>query len=305
MRLRLPLAVAAVAALLATGCAGDESPAQTTENPTSGDFPVTVGDVTLAEQPTAIISLSPTVTEMLFAIGAGSQVVAVDEFSNYPPEAPTTDLSGYTPNPEAIAAYDPDLVVISAYAEELVPQLTSLGIPVHVAPDTAVTLDDVYQQIEELGALTGHRSEAEALVAEMSAEIEELVAQVPDREEPLTYFYELDDQLYTVTSESFVGTLFSMVGLQSIADEHDVDGTGYPQLSVEIVLQSDPDVIFLADTKCCGQSVETVKARDGWDELTAVQQDRIVELDDDIASRWGPRIVELLRQAVDAVTQIS
>ena len=115
---------------------------------------------------------------MLFAIGAGSQVVAVDEFSNYPPEAPTTDLSGYTPNPEAIAAYDPDLVVISAYAEELVPQLTSLGIPVHVAPDTAVTLDDVYQQIEELGALTGHRSEAEALVAEMSAEIEELVAQV-------------------------------------------------------------------------------------------------------------------------------
>jgi iron complex transport system substrate-binding protein len=307
MRLRLPLAVAAVAALLASGCAGDDAPTEPadTTNATGGDYPVTVGDVTLTEQPTAIVSLSPTVTEMLFAIGAGSQVVAVDEFSNYPPEAPTTDLSGYTPNAEAIATYEPDLVVISSYADDLVPQLTPLGIPVHVAPDTAVTLDDVYTQIEELGALTGRRSEAEALVDEITTEIEELVAQVPEREEPLTYYYELDDQLYTVTSESFVGTLLSMVGLESIADAHDVDGTGYPQLSAEIVVQSDPDVIFLADTKCCGQSAETVAARDGWGELTAVQEGHIVELDDDIASRWGPRIVELLRLAVDAVTRIS
>jgi len=265
---------------------------------------VTVGDLTLTEQPTAIISLSPTVTEMLFAIGAGPQVVAVDEFSNYPPEAPTTDLSGYTPNLEAIAGYQPDLVVISAYAEDLVPQLNSLDIPVHVAPDNAVTLDDVYAQIEDLGALTGHRAEAEALVEQMSREIDELVAQVPQREEPLTYYYELDDQLYTVTSESFVGTLLALAGLESIGDAHDVDGTGYPQLSAEVVVQSDPDLIFLADTKCCGQSAETVAARDGWEDVTAVREGRIVELDDDIASRWGPRIVDLLRVVVDAVSRI-
>src|SRR5690606_11605561 len=110
---------------------------------------------------------------------------------------PTTDLSGYTPNVEAIAGYQPDLVVISAYAEDLVPQLTDLGIPVHVAPDTAVTLDDVYGQIEDLGALTGHTEEAQALVAQMAQEIDQLVASVPEREEPLTYYYELDDQLYS------------------------------------------------------------------------------------------------------------
>lgn len=305
MKLRLPLAAVAVAALLVGGCA-DDSATEPTATPTAAGagYPVTVGDLTLTAQPTAIISLSPTVTEMLFAIGAGPQVVAVDEYSTYPPEAPTTDLSGYTPNVEAIAGYQPDLVVISAYAEDLVPQLTDLGIPVHVAPDTAVTLDDVYGQIEDLGALTGHTEEAQALVAQMAQEIDQLVASVPEREEPLTYYYELDDQLYSVTSESFVGHLFSLVGLRSIADEYDVDGTGYPQLSAEVIVQSDPDVIFLADTRCCGQSAETVAARDGWDEITAVREGRVVELDDDIASRWGPRIVDLLRVVVDAVRQV-
>lgn len=303
MRLRFPLALATAVVLLATGCGESADPAAVDSGSEFPGYPVTVGDLTLTAQPTSIVSLSPTVTEMLFAVGAGDQVIAAEEYSNYPPDAPTTDLSGFIPNVEAIAGYQPDLVIISSGADEIVPQLTALDIPVHVAPDTAVTLDDVYQQLIDLGGLTGHPDQARELVEQMSEEITKLVADLPARDAPLTYYYELDDQLYTVTSQTFVGTLFTMVGLANIADAHDSDQTGYLQLSAEIVVDANPDMIFLADTKCCGQTAQTVAARDGWAEIEAVRTGQIVELDDDIASRWGPRIVDLLREIVDAVSQ--
>jgi iron complex transport system substrate-binding protein len=93
-----------------------------------------------------------------------------------------------------------------------------------------------------------------------------------------------------------------MAGLDNIADPADADGSkgGYPQLSEEFIVKADPDFVFLADTKCCGQSAATVKARSGWAGLTAVKQDQIVALDDDIASRWGPRVVDLFRTIVAA-----
>jgi iron complex transport system substrate-binding protein len=271
----------------------------------TAEFPVTVtaanGDVTLDEQPTAIVSLSPTATEMLFAIGAGDQVTAVDDVSTYPSEAPTTDLSGFEPNVEAIAGYDPDLVVIADDGADLSTALGELDIPVIVAP-AAQTLDDTYAQIEQLGAATGHDAEAAALVERMRDDIDKLTGDLPETEEPRTYYHELDDTYYTVTSDTFIGQVYELAGLTSIADEVDDDAGGYPQLSEEFIIDADPDLIFLADTKCCGQTAETVAQRPGWDQITAVRDGAVVELDDDVASRWGPRIVDLLRTVGDAVT---
>jgi cobalamin transport system substrate-binding protein len=240
-----------------------------------------------------IVSMSPTATEMLFAIGAGGQVVAVDSNSSYPREAPKTDLSAYQPNIEAIAGYQPDLVVYSDDPGELAAGLAKLGIPAMKQP-AATGLDDTYTQIDQLGRATGHVAEAGRLTATMRAEIAKIVAAGrPERH--LTYYHELDKNLYTATSKTFIGQLYRLLGLDNIADAADKDKTGYPQLSAEYVVKADPDLIFLADTKCCGQSARTVAARDGWDQITAVKADGVVELDDDVASRWGPRVVDFLK----------
>ena len=262
-------------ALLAGGCGQDGT--------TSGAS---------APRPQRIVSLSPTATEMLFAIGAGGQVVAVDSNSNYPAEAPRTELASLQPNLEAIAGYKPDLVVYSDDPGELKAGLDRLGIPVLHQP-AATDLDDTYAQLDQLGRATGHEDEAGQVATTMRAEIEKIAASRPER--PLTYYHELDKNLYTATSKTFIGQLYGQLGLRNIADAADKEGTGYPQLSAEYVVKADPDLIFLADTKCCGQSARTVAARDGWDELTAVRTGGVVELDDDVASRWGPRVVDFLK----------
>jgi iron complex transport system substrate-binding protein len=267
-------------------------------------YPVTVGDLTLDAQPMRIISLSPTATEMLYAVGAGAQVVAVDEYSNYPEEAAAlgTMLSGFEPNIEAISGFMPDLVIASYDPGTLVEQLGALNIPVFIA-NAATSIDNVYEQIEQIGLLTGHADTALQLAAQMQTEIEAAIAGVVPPVEPISYFYELDNTLYSVTSNTFVGQIFNLFGLRNIADNVE-SGNDYPQLSAEVVVSSDPDLIFLADTKCCNETAETVAARDGWGGLKAVTNNHIVELDDDVASRWGPRIVELVVAIRDAVAMV-
>jgi iron complex transport system substrate-binding protein len=300
---RVPIIIAVSAALLLAGCtAGGQEPDSPGASPPDG-FPVTVGEVTLDAPPTAIVSLSPTATEMLFAIGAGDRVVAVDEFSTYPPEAPTTDLSGFTPNVEAIATYDPDLVVIAFDPGDLVAQLGALEIPVHVAPDDPTSLSDVYAQLDDLGRLTGRTDVAADLVERMSTEIETIVAGAPEREEPLRYYFEIENTLWTYTSQSIVGSLLEMVGLENIAVSDDPTQVTM-QLSEEFLVQADPDIIFLANAQY-GESATTVSGREGWAEVAAVRSGQIVELSPDIASRWGPRVTDLLREVADAVSQAS
>ena len=259
------------------------------------------GVVSLDAKPTRIVSLAPTHTETLFAIGAGSQVIAVDDQSNYPADAAAveTDLSGYTPNIEAIAGYKPDLVVISDNTAGLAAQLEALGIPVWTG-SAADTLDEAYSQIQQLGTLTGNGDAASTLIAKMQADITTILDDVPDSEVPLTYYHELDNTYFSITSDTFLGQLYSLVNLKNIADGADASTT-YPQLSAELIISSNPDLIFLGDTKCCGESAATVAARDGWSDITAVKNGGVIEMDDDIASRWGPRIVDYLRAVVDAV----
>jgi iron complex transport system substrate-binding protein len=184
-----------------------------------------------------------------------------------------------------------------------VASLSSLDIPV-IQHGAAVTIDDTYTQIEQLGAATGHVAEAAGLVAEMQTAIDELVATMPSSTQGLTYYHELDDTLFSVTSTTFIGQLYSLLGLVNIADGSDPDGFGYPQLSAEVIIAADPDFIFLADTICCGQNQSTVAARPGWETLQAVVAGRVIELDDAIASRWGPRVVDLLEIVAGAVAGV-
>lgn len=267
-------------------------------------YPVTVtadnGDVTLDAQPRAIISLSPTATEMIYAIGAGAQVAGVEEYSNYPAEAASkkTKLSGYDPNVEAIAAYKPDLVLISNDMSGVQKRLNALGIKVWMG-QAATTLDDVYGQITELGQITGHVKQSKKLVASMKKDITEAFANF-DPATTRSYYYELDNTYYSLTSNTFIGSLLKPLGLVSIADGVQA-GNDYPQLNAESIISKNPDFIFLADTKCCAQTAATVAARPGWNAITAVTANKVVELDDDVASRWGPRVVDLVKQLAAAV----
>ena len=315
-----------IALLLALAACGDgegggttstgptETTAATSTTSTSGEttttdsdgFPVSVtafnGEVTIEEKPQRIVALSATATENLFAIGAGDQVVAVDSTSNHPEGAPITDLSAFEPNIEAIAAHEPDLVVVSDDLGEVIAGLNALGVSVIQQP-AAQTLDDVYAQIEQLGAATGHVGESARLVGDMQIGIDAILAsnQAPPGS---TFYHELDNFFFSVTSGTFVGSLYTLAGLVNIADEAQGAETGYPQLSAEFIIESDPDLIFLADTKCCGESADTVADRPGWNQLTAVANDSVIALDDDIASRWGPRVVDFLAVIVESVNAL-
>lgn len=283
-------------------------PASTTTTAESG-FPVTIeddhGPVTIEARPESIISLSSVATEILFAIGAGDQVVAVDDQSNYPEEAPMTDLSGFTPNIEAILSYEPDLVFVSYDPGDLVASLEAAGVPV-ISYTAAVTIDGTYQQIEAAGVATGHEQAAIDLNERISSEFDRIAAEAPEVPEGTTYFHEIDSNLYTVTSSTYFGQVYTMFGLENIADAADPDGSafGYPQLSSEFIVSADPDLIFLADA-LYGESLETLSARPGWSALTAVQEGNVFELDADIASRWGPRIVDFAQAVADALVVYS
>jgi iron complex transport system substrate-binding protein len=284
-----------------SACGNSESSSENSDVVSVDVFPVTVGDLTLDAQPVRVVSLSPSATEMLYAIGAGSQVVAVDDYSNYPAEAAAlgTALSGFEPNVEAIGGYLPDLVIIAYDPSNLVEQLNTLNIPVFVA-GAATSLESVYEQIEQLGVLTGNSQAAIEVSKTLQTSIEEAVATVKFSDPPLSYYYELDDTYYSVTSNTFVGQIFNLFGMRNIADNVE-SGNDYPQLSAEVIVSADPDFIFLADTKCCAQDATTVAARDGWGGLKAVTANQVVELDDDVASRWGPRVLELITAIRDAV----
>jgi iron complex transport system substrate-binding protein len=252
-----------------------------------------------AALPHRIVSLSPTATESLFAVGAGPQVIAVDDQSDYPKEAPRTKLSGFTPNVEAIAGYKPDLVVLSYDTGGVVASLSKLDIRVLVQP-AATDLGQAYAQITSLGSVTGHLAKAKSVVAGMKARIAKIVAAAP-KATALSVYHELEPDLYSATSKTFIGKIYRLFGLKNIADAADATGTGYPKLSNEYIVGSNPSLIVLADVRCCGQTPQTVAARPGWSGIAAVRNHAIVRIDDSIASRWGPRVVNFVRAVAAAV----
>ncbi|MFB8769192.1 ABC transporter substrate-binding protein [Nocardiopsis alba] len=272
-----------------------------------GTFPVTVtdavGEVTLEEAPERIVSLSPSNTETLFAIGAGDLVEAADEYSDFPPEAPTTELSGFTPSVEAISEYDPDLVVLADSAVDSVDQLDAVGIPSLVLGG-ATDMEDVYAQIRVLGEVTGNTEEADAeadrVESEFNGIVESVCAELGDTE--LTFYQELDDTLFSATSATFVGQVYSAFGLVNIADRAaDEESGDYPQLSAEFVVEENPDLIFLSYGD--EAAVDAVADRPAFDTVAAVENDAVHLLDPDTSSRWGPRVVDFADEVGEAVKE--
>jgi iron complex transport system substrate-binding protein len=289
---------------IVAACGASSSPPSTSA---SAHFPVTItgtngASVTINHQPHRIVSLSPTATEMLFAINAGTQVVAVDDQSNYPASAPMTKLSGYQPNIEAIASYTPDLVVASDDTAGLVHGLGALNVPILIET-AAKNLDESYKQIQQLGAATGRVAEATSLEKRMRADLASIVASIPKGTRQLKVYHELDDTYYSATSATFIGQVYGLLSLKNIADGAKASAGDYPQLSAEYIVSSSPDLIVLADTKCCHQNLASVSARPGWSSIAAVKTGQVIGVDDDIASRWGPRVVDFLRALAPHVKQ--
>ncbi len=268
---------------------GDTAEAESSEEPDEAMAP--------AELPSRIVSLSPTATEMLYAIGAGEQVVAVDLFSNYPDDAPDGTLDGFVPDLEAIVATEPDLVVTQGLPPDVEAGLTELGVTVMTQP-AAAGIDDVYAQIADLGIATGQIDGAAATNAEIRAGVDAVLSGLPERDEPLTVFHEIDESFYTATSNTFIGQVYTAMGFDNIADDHD-DGTGFPLIDGETIIAANPDIIVY--TSQAPYDATAIAARPGWDSISAVANGRIVEVDADIASRWGPRIVEFMEAIAESV----
>ena len=273
-------------------------------------YPITVKfggyTTTIAKKPTKIISLSPSATEILYAVGAGSQILAVDNLSNYPANAPVSEISAFEPSVEAILAKKPDLVLLSidsTKAPQIRNALVKLGIPVLMEKAPA-TLKDVYAENTLLARVTDRQAGAVKLNASMAKSINEILAKAK-KSSKIRIFHELDDTYYSVTSNTFIGKVYKDFGAVNIADAAaGADNSGYPQLSAEYLLKSDPQVIFLADAQY-GVTADSVSKRAGWSQISAVKNKKIVELPADIPSRWGPRLVDFYKLIGASLAKVS
>lgn len=294
-----------LAAVGLSACSGTTVHSTATKASASS-FPVTFtapdGVVAISHRPRRIVSLSATATEDLYALGAGGQVIAVDAYSTYPPQAPRTQLTETSLNAEAIAKYRPDLVVLAEDTNHIVSELRKLAIPVLVE-SPASNLSAAYEEIDQLGRATGHAAGAAHVVNQIRDEIAAIARSTPRPKRPLRVYHELEPTFYSATSRTFIGRIYAMLGLQNIADAAHVSGS-YPQLSDEYIIASNPNLIVLADTVCCEQNATTVATRGGWRNIAAIKDDAIVPVNDSIASRWGPRIVLFARTMAAAVRRL-
>jgi iron complex transport system substrate-binding protein len=260
--------------------------------------------VSLPAPAQSVVSLAPSNTEVLFAVGAGSQVVGRDLFSDYPAEAVSVqDIGGSWGeyNLEAILALQPDLVLAQGGGfnpPELIASLEDLGLTVFVLPNPS-TLEEMYSNLETVGALTGHSSEAAALVESLTARVSAVDAVILPISYAPSVYYELDasnpTSPYTAGAGTFVDQLISRAGGYNIGSA--LEGLWTP-ISMEDLLVADPTIILLGDA-AYGETPEKVSARPGWDALVAVQNGQVFAFDDNLVSRPGPRLVDGLEALVE------
>lgn len=255
-------------------------------------------EVTLNGLPQRIVSLAPSNTEILFAIGAGDQVVGRDQLSDFPEEvANATDIGSTFDalNTELIVSLNPDLVLAAEInTPEQVKQLEDLGLTVYYLKNPT-TLEEMYGNLELVAQLTGYGEEAAALVESLKgrvAAVDEKIAPLSSR---FSVFYELDatdpSKPFTAGKGTFITQLIDRAGGSNIAS----DLEGYPQLSLEQVVAADPAFIILGDARY-GVTPESIAQRPGWENLSAVKNGNVLPFNDDLVSRPGPRLVDALEE---------
>lgn len=275
---------------IALACGGSGGASQTPLAGSGSSFPMTVDQsdgqkLTLDKAPQRIVSLSPHASEIICAIGASAQLVAVDKFENCPHATKTKpELDSFQPSVEAITATNPDLVYVFSNQGKVVEALRRVNVPVLLL-DLPQTLEGTYENIQLFGRITGHSKEANDLVTRLRKQADTVKARVATAAKGPRYFHELTADYYTLRSDTFVGELYGILKGQNVADGA---ASQYPQLSAETIVARDPEVIILAD----GESAAAVKARPGWANISAVKNSRVCVVDPDIVSRPGPRIID-------------
>jgi iron complex transport system substrate-binding protein len=256
-------------------------------------------EITLAETPHRIVSLAPSNTEILFAVGAGSQVVGRDEFSDYPAEAASIESIGGSfgeYNLEAIVALKPDLVLgAEINTPELIKQLEDLGLTVYYLQNPT-TLEEMYTNLETVGGLTGH--DATELVDSLKARVAAVDEKIAPLSSRIPVFYEIDatdpTKPWTYGPGTFGDLLIDRAGGINVAS---IATDPYPQFSLEQIVSANPSIIILGDASW-GVTPESVAARPGWETIEAVKSNSIFPIDDNLISRPGPRLVDGLEQLV-------
>jgi len=243
------------------------------------------------------VSIAPSTTEILFALGLGERVVAVDDHSDYPPAVrQKTRLGGYAkPDLERVVAAAPDLVLATgAHVKTVVPELEARGVTVFVVD--AGDLDGVFDRIGRVGRITGQDAPAADLVGRLRGRADAVAATVDGAGRPRV-FVELSPLLHTAGPGSFVDDLIRRAGGRNVAAD---TATQWPQLSQEALIERDPEVVLLAHG-AAGATPETVRQRAGWSQLTAVTRGRVLPIDPDLAMRAGPRLVDGLEAVARAL----
>jgi iron complex transport system substrate-binding protein len=245
-----------------------------------------------------IVSLAPSNTEILYALGAGDQVVGRDEISDYPPEALDVASIGSTYgelNTEAILALEPDLVLAATITTpEQVQALEALGVPLYLLPNP-MTFDELFDNLLAVGELTGTQTQAQALVEDLRTRVDGVVDNT-DGVEPVAVFYEVDGTdptaPWTTGAGTFQDVLIGMAGGQNVAA--DIEGWG--QISLEELVTRDPEVIIFGEGPWIPTTIESLTERTGWAEIAAVEQERVYGLETNWVDRPGPRLVEALER---------
>ncbi|MFC4354091.1 helical backbone metal receptor [Chryseomicrobium palamuruense] len=312
--------ISLLAVMLLAGCTEETQETQTPETETedvasedvaSGDsevtFPLTVTDsvgneVTIEEAPDSIISMIPSNTEILFALGLDEEVVGVTDYDNYPEAATTKEKIGaFEFNIEKMTALQPDLILAHesswSTAEAGLQPLIDAGVPIYVV-DNAMSFEDTYGTIEAIGAVTGKAEEAATIVSDMQAQVEEITAQLEAVETKKTVFIESsgDPEIYTAGQGTLMQELLDRINAENLV----ADQEGWLLMNGEEIVSRNPDVIVLT-YNYIENAVDAVKARPGFDQITAVQQDAVVQVNEDIVTRPGPRLAEALQELARAV----
>lgn len=303
----------AVSAMLLSGCGttADQTNEKdkTTQSAQQNAYPMNVKDATgkeiaIKQEPSKIITLSPSITETLFALGLGDKVEGVTSNDDYPKEATEKPKVGdMNPNIEKIISLEPDFVMIDessmSTAEAGLAQLRDAGITVFVVP-TANSFDETYASIELIGKVTNKEDEAKKIVADMKAKIADVQQKINDSNvKERSVFVETSDapDIYTAGNNSYMQEMFDLIGANNIAKD---GGENWYKIDAEAIVKGNPDVIIVK-YDYVPNIVNKIKKRDGFDTITAVKENQIVQVDDNLTSRTGPRLADGLEEIAKAI----